>query len=86
MIDDVWNSRRQSTQKEKELQEPGLLLKKIIWPSTCSRCGKITPNVAFDIGHPIFVISKVTCLATLFDRQFHLFKNSPGIFNELLST
>ena len=34
MIDDVWNSRRQSTQKEKELQEPGLLLKKIIWPQT----------------------------------------------------
>ena len=76
MIDDVWNSRRQSTQKEKELQEQGLLLKKIMLTLLCRICH----------WPPNFVISKVTCLATLFDRQFHLFKNSPGIFNELLST
>ena len=72
--------------KKKNSKNQVYSLKKIIWPPTCSRCGKITPNVAFDIGHPIFVISKVTCLATLFNRQFQLFKNSPGIFNEHLST
>ena len=38
MIDDVWNSRRQSTQKEKELQEPGLLLKKIMLTLLCRIC------------------------------------------------
>ena len=38
-----------------------------------------------------FLIVKVTCLVTLFDRQLQVFKNSPNwtlfdIFNELLST
>ena len=40
---------------------------------------------------PIFVLLKVTCLVTLFDRKLQVFKNSPkltifGIFHELLST
>ena len=40
---------------------------------------------------PIFVLLKLTCLITLFDRKLQVFKNSPkwtifGIFNELLST
>ena len=40
---------------------------------------------------PIFVLLKVTCLVTLFDRKHQVFKNSPNlplfcIFNELLST
>ena len=49
----------------------------------------------FEFWHfpPIFVLLKLTCLVTLFDRKLHVFKNSPkwkwtsfGIFNELLST
>ena len=51
------------------------------------------PIWIFQLWHfpPIFVISKVTCLVTLFDRKIQVFKNSPklnnfGIFNELLST
>ena len=40
---------------------------------------------------PIFVLLKLTCLLTLFDRKLQIFKNSPkftifGLFNELLST
>ena len=40
---------------------------------------------------PIFVLSKPTCLVTLFDRKLQVFKNSPkwtilGISNKLLST
>ena len=40
---------------------------------------------------PIFVLLKLTCVVTLFDRKLQFFKNSPkstifGIFNELLST
>ena len=40
---------------------------------------------------PIFVVLKLTCLVTLFDRNLQVFKNSPkltnfGIFKELLST
>ena len=39
----------------------------------------------------IFVLLKLTCLVTLFDRKLQVFKNSSkwtifGIFNELLST
>ena len=39
----------------------------------------------------IFVVSKVTCLVTVFDRELQVFKNSPKstffcIFNSLLST
>ena len=39
----------------------------------------------------IFVLLKLTCLVTLFDRKLQVFKISPkltlfGIFNELLST
>ena len=51
------------------------------------------PIWIFQLWHfpPIFVISKVTCLVTLFDRKIQVFKNSPklnifGIFNELVST
>ena len=47
----------------------------------------------FQLRHfpSIFVLLKLTCLVTLFDRKLQLFKNSPkstyfGIFNELLST
>ena len=40
---------------------------------------------------PIFVLIKMTCLVTLFDRKLQVFENSPkwtifGIFNQLLST
>ena len=40
---------------------------------------------------PSFVVLKLTCLVTLFDRKLQVLKNSPnwtifGIFNELLST
>ena len=57
---------------------------------------KITQSVAFDFflfWHfpPIFVLLKLTCLVTLFDRKLQVFKNSPkwsifGISNQLLST
>ena len=45
-------------------------------------CLKITQNVAFEflkVWHfpPIFVILKLTCLVTLFDRKLQVFKNSP---------
>ena len=62
-------------------------------------CLKIIQNYSkcrilmFEFWHfpPFFVISKVTCLVTLFDRKLHIFKNSPkwttfGIFYKLLST
>ena len=58
-----------------------------------SICLKITQNVAFAFWHfpPIFVLLKLTCLVTLFDRKLQVFKNSPkwtifGILNQLLST
>ena len=37
---------------------------------------------------PSFVLLKLTCLITLFDSKFQVFKNSPifDIFNEVLST
>ena len=49
-----------------------------------TQCLKITQNVAFEFF--IFVLSKLTCLVTLFDRKLQVFKNSPkwtilGIFN-----
>ena len=58
-----------------------------------AHCLKITQNVAiewFDFPS-IFVLLKLTCLVTLFDRKLQVFKNSPKwtifvIFNELLST
>ena len=56
-------------------------------------CLKITQNVAFAFWHfpPIIVLSKLTCLVTLFDRKLQYFKNLPrwiifGILNQLLST
>ena len=56
-----------------------------------TQCLKITQNVAFWHFLPIFVLSKLTCLVTLFDRKLQVFKSSPkwtilGIFNQLLST
>ena len=49
---------------------------------------KITQYVAFEFWHflPIFVLLKLTCLVTLFDRKLQVFKNSPnwtifGIFD-----
>ena len=61
-----------------------------------SHCLKITENVAFEIFEfwhfpTFFVLLKVICLVTLFDRKLQVFKNSPkltifGIFNELLAT
>ena len=61
-----------------------------------AHCLKISQNVSFWICQfwhfpPIFVLLKMTCQVTLFDRKFQVFKNSPkltifGIFNELLST
>ena len=47
-------------------------------------------NFIFQFWHflPFFVLLKVTCLVTLFDRKVQVFKNSskPTIFDELLST
>ena len=47
----------------------------------------------FEFWHflTIFVLIKLTCLVTLFDRKLQVFKNSQnrtifGIFDELLST
>ena len=47
----------------------------------------------FQLWHfpPIFVLLKLTCLVTVFERKLQVFKNSPkwsifGIFKELLST
>ena len=55
---------------------------------TITHCLKITQNVAFEFWHfpPIFVLLKLTCLVTLFDRKLRVFKNSPkwnifGIFS-----
>ena len=80
------------------------LLNKLLHKITCfieaifilalpKKCSKITQNVAFEVWHfpPIFVLLKLTCLVTLFDRKLQVFKNSPkwtifGIFNSLLST
>ena len=52
---------------------------------------KSSSNIAFRHFPPIFVLSKLTCLVTLFDRKLLVLKNSPkwtifGIFNQLLST
>ena len=54
-------------------------------------CLKITQNVAFEFLEfwhfpPIFVLLKLACLVTLFDRKLQVFKNSQkwtffGIFN-----
>ena len=75
-------------------RRPSEVLKTFL--SSKSHCLKITENVAFEfltIWHfpPIFVLLKLTCLVTLFDRKLQVFKNSPkwtilGIFNKLLST
>ena len=70
--------------------------KKIYIGKKITQCLKMTENVAFLIFQfwhfpLIFVLLKMTCLVTLFDRKLQVFKNSPkltifGIFNELLST
>jgi len=41
---------------------------------TIAPCLKITQNVAFEFGHfpSIFVLLKVTCLVTLFDRKLQV--------------
>ena len=46
-----------------------------------SHCLKITQNVSFEffnfgIFHQFFVLLKLTCLVTLFDRKPHVFENS----------
>ena len=63
---------------------------------TIAHCLKSTQNVAFESFNfvhfpPFFVLLKLTCLVTLFDRKLQVFKNSPklticGTFNKLLST
>ena len=42
---------------------------------TYAHCLKNNQNVAFEFWHfpPIFVLSKLTCLATLFDRKLQVF-------------
>ena len=42
---------------------------------------KITQNAAFEFWQfpPIFVLLKLTCLVTLFDRKLQVFKNSPKL-------
>ena len=61
---------------------------KTLGVQTTPHCLKITQNAAFEFWHypPIFVLLKVTCLVTLFERKLQVFKNSPkftifGIFN-----
>ena len=56
-------------------------------------CLKITQTVAFEFCHfpLIFVLLKLTCLVTLFDRKLQVFKNSPKwtiffLFSQLWST
>ena len=49
---------------------------------TFPHCLKIAQNVSFEIFElwhfcPIFVLLKLTCLVTLFDRKLHVLKNSP---------
>ena len=48
------------------------------WHVSSSHCLKITQNVAFEFWHfpPIFVLLKLTYLATLFDRKLQVLKNS----------
>ena len=50
---------------------------------------KYLKNVAFEFWYfpPTFVLLKVTCLESLFERKLQVFKNrqSRSIFNELLS-
>ena len=58
---------------------------------TLSQCLKITKKcriwfLIFGIFHQIFVLLKLICLVTLFDRKLQVFKKSPkltifGIFN-----
>ena len=47
-----------------------------VWRVT--HCLKITQNVAFEFWYfpPIFVLLKLNCLVTLFDRKIQVFKNS----------
>ena len=55
-----------------------------------AHCLKNTQNISFElfifgIFHQFFVLSKMTCLVTLFDHKLHIFKISPkrtifGIF------
>ena len=44
--------------------------------SAHAHCLKITQNVAFEFWHfsPIFVLLKLTCLVTLFDRNLQIFQ------------
>ena len=63
-----------------------------------AQCLKITQNVTFDYFQfwhflTIFVLLKMTCLVTLFDRKLQVFQKKSlnidhffGIFNKLLST
>ena len=79
-----------------------LIFKKILWLEWKMRWPKMPHSVwkklkcrirPFKFRHfpPIFVLIKVTCLVTLFERKLDDLKNSPkltifGIFNQLLST
>ena len=49
----------------------------MLWRTETPHCLKITQNVAFEFWHfpPIFVLLKVTCLVTLFDRKLQVCKN-----------
>ena len=57
-----------------------------------AQCLKVTQNVAFEFSilafSTNFVLLKVTCLVTLFDRKLQVFQKLIifGIFNERLST
>ena len=57
-------------------------------PKKLAHCLKTAQNVAFEFWYfpPIFVLLKLTCLVTLFDRKLQVFKISLkwtifGIFN-----
>ena len=74
---------------DRQIIKKGRTLDLLTLFENCSKC-RIW---IFEFWHfpPIFVLLKVTCLVTLFDRKLQVFKNSPkwiifGIFNQLLST
>ena len=81
---DAQKKQYRTKKTERKLQHTSSLSK--CAPNT--QCLKITQNVAFEFWHfpPIFVLLKLTCLVTLYDRKLQVFKNSPkwiifGIFN-----
>ena len=87
----VWGKHKETLQKSKmcaEFQNENICRQMALINSFLqfAQCLKITQDVSFEFWHfsPIFVLLKLTCLVTLFDRKLQFFKTIFGIFNYLL--